>query len=359
VVELAERFRAKHQMTDAALDAVRWIVGHIEQQGGALSLAGQRFALLGAGAELAPTPALLAAGADVLWVDVAEPTALHERGTELAGRLWRAEGASDVLQQPREIAAAISAFAAEGPVHVGMFAYAGGASREWRLGAAMNAIVRSLDRTVPASVSLFVSPTTAATMQPEDVSAASERLAARPAWQSLLRVAGALPTPGYLEADGHCVSRSIVSIQGLSYQAAQYISKISAAETYAVYGLDLSGESRQPLTVSANVAGITNTRSLAHPLFQAAFIGAARFGVQIFGSSTTRALGGLMILHDLLNPEAPGAAGVHAQDPRQKVERMLAQQVHGGIYGLPYVLEPAIRASAVIGMARRPAVLFR
>jgi hypothetical protein len=149
-----------------------------------------------------------------------------------------------------------------------------------------------------------------------------------------------------------------VSIQGLSYQAAQYISKLLAAETFAVYGTDLDGTTRRPLTVSANVAGITRTRSLAHPLFQAAFIGAPHFGVRIFDPAETRGLSGLLILHDLLNPNAPGAAGVQPVDVRKKASALLSQQVHGGIYSLPYVLEHAIRIAALIGMGRKPSLLL-
>src|SRR5204862_6492784 len=137
---------------------------------------------------------------------------------------------------------------------------------------------------------------------------------------------------------------------------AQYIGKLAAAETFAVYGNDLNGDTPRPITVSANVAGITRTRSLSHPLFRAAFIGAPYFGVRIFEPDTTRALSGLLILHDLLNPHAPGAAARQFGDARTKAARLLSQQVHGGIYGLPYVLEHAIRVAALIGMGSRPDV---
>jgi hypothetical protein len=359
VISLAERLFAQHELTDAALAALRWIVEHIEERGGRLDLRGMRFALLGAGAELAPTRMLLSAGAEVLWIDLAEPERMLATTDGLAGGLWRAKTASDLLEAPGEIAAAISAFAADGPVHLGMFAYASGASQEWRLGAAMNAIAAAADPAQLASISLLVSPTTAANLQPESVRGADERFEQRPAWQSALHRTGLLPTPGYYEAHGVRIARSTVSIQGLSYQAAQYISKLAAAESFAVLGTGLSQETPRPITVSANVAGITRTRSLAHPLFQAAFIGAPHFGVRIFEPTTTRALSGLLLLHDLLNPAAPGAAAVRQADAKEKAERLLSQQIHGGIYSLPYVLEPAIRMAALIGMGRRPSLLFR
>jgi hypothetical protein len=65
-----------------------------------------------------------------------------------------------------------------------------------------------------------------------------------------------------------------------------------------------------------------------------------------------------LILHDLLNPEAPGSARVQPDDVREKAAALLSQQVHGGIYGLPYVLEHTIRIAALIGMGRRPSVLL-
>jgi hypothetical protein len=357
ILELCERFVREHQMTHAALAAARFIIEYVEARDGALDLSGERFALLGAGAELAPTPLLLRAGARVLWVDVAEPRS-RVAPESVAGELLIAPGARDILRAPREVAAALTRFGEDGPIHVGMFAYAAGASQEWRLGAAMNAIVRHLPPALVRSLALLVSPTMPASVQPEDAAAADDKLAHRPRWQALGRGLGALPTPGRLEQDGACISRSIVSIQGLSYQAAQYVSKVCAAESFALYGVTGGDGPAHPVTVSANVAGITNTRSLAHPLFQAAFIGAPSFDVRIFQPETTRALSGLLVLSDLLNPDSPGSARVQPARAADKARGLLSQQVHGGIYSLPYELEAAIRVAAVLGMARKPSVLW-
>lgn len=359
VLDLVERLHDAHQLTDAARAALGWIVEHIAQRGGKLDLRGQRFALLGAGAELAPTRLLLRAGASVLWVDPADPARALAGESGLSGVVVRAPEAANLLERPREIAAAIAQFAAEGPVHVGLFAYAGGASQEWRLGAAMNAIVASLDPALVRSVSLLVSPTTASVLSPESVRAEEARRAAAPGWQRLLARAGLLQAPGHHREHGQHVALATVSIQGLSYQAAQYISKIAAAEAYAVYGNRLHEQGAgTPLTVSANVAGITRTRSLSHPLFEAAFAGAHHFGVRIFDPATTRALSGLMILHDLLNPAAPGAAA-RGGEARERAARVHGQQIHGGIYGLPCVLEGVIRAAAVAGLSRNPSLLWK
>jgi hypothetical protein len=359
VIELAERLGAENHLTQPVIAALRFIVELIEARGGALDLRGERFVILGAGAELAPTRMLLQAGARVLWVDLAEPEAALGDMSALAGTLVHAPDARNLLEAPREITAAITAFAEGAPVHVAMFAYASGSSREWRLGAAMNAIATSLPPQLIRSLSLLVSPTTCPMILPESAEQAERAYAQRPMWQSALHLGGLLPAPGHYQAHGVRIGLCTVSIQGLSYQAAQYIAKLASAETFALHGTDLRAEVARPVTVSANVAGITRTRSLSHPLFEAAFIGAPRFGVRIFDPPTTRALSGLLILHDLLNPAAPGAAAQQPSDPRAKAAALFSQQVHGGIYSLPFVLEHAIRAAAVIGMGSKPSLLFK
>lgn len=359
VIDLVERLAESGDLTAAALRGLRWIVEHIEARGGVLDLRGERFVLLGAAAELAATALLLRAGATVLWVDLADPARWLSTHDAQSGTVMHADGAYNLLEQPRAVRAAIERFAADaGPVHVGLFAYASGASREWRLGASMNAIVSHLDPASVKSLSLLVSPTTVPSLQPESLRAAERQLAAEPLWKAALWRAGLLQKPGHYAADGVQIGLATVSIQGLSYQAAQYISKLVAAESFAVYGPAWGGTAVAPVTVSANVAGITRTRSLSHPLFAAAFVGAPRFGVRIFDPDTTRALSGLLILHDLLNPAAPGSASSAAK-PAAKAAALFSQQVHGGIYNLPYPLEQAIRVAAVIGMGQKPSVLLR
>lgn len=363
-LRLVDRMEERNQVTAAAAKGLRWSIEHIEGQGGVLDLRDHRFVLLGAGAELAPTAALLAAGATVLWIDLADAeryvkTRLPE--PQRAGTLVQASQPLDLLETPASIRAAIDAFAADGgPVHLGAFAYASGSSKEWRLGAIMNAIASHLAPTSLRSLAMWVSPTTVPLLQDESLAAAERQLAREPVWKATLSRTGILAKPGHYAHNGVRVGLSTVSIQGLSYQAAQYISKLCAAETFAVYGSAFhDADTSRPLTVSANVAGITRTRSLSHPLFAAAFIGAPRFGVHIFAPETTRALSVLLMLHDLLNPAAPGHAAVNGSDVAQKLTLLHSQQMHGGIYNLPYQLESAIRIAALIGMGKNPSLLLR
>jgi hypothetical protein len=361
VLRLADHLRAQHHLNDRTAAAIRWIVEHIEAAGGTLDLTGHRFALLGASAELAPTASLLRAGATVLWVDLADPDralAPHGGIDELAGTILTAPEARDLLRQPREVAATIRRFAEDGPVHVGLFAYAPGAARELRLAASMDAIARSLGPDVVRSVALYISPTTPATVAPEDREAARLRLEHQPRWKKALIRVGALRTPGHHVHDDTVIARAIVTLQGPSYQAAQYLTKMAAAEVWATSGAGLGADAARPVTVSANVAGITNTRSLEHPLFQAAFVGAPTFHIQIFEPPTTRALSALVMLHDVLNPAAPGAARLD-EPPAVRAAAALSQQVHGGVYSTPWLFEHTVRFGAMLGLSRRPSVLWK
>lgn len=329
VVGLVDRLAQHNALTPAAAEALRWAAASD------LDLAGRKVVLLGAGAELAPTPLLLAAGADVLWIDISDP-ALDP--AEYRGTLRYVKGGADLLVQPKEILATISEFAGDDKISIGMFAYAAGQGREWRLEAAMNAIARALPRGSVEAVGLYISPTSAAHVQPADVEAGDRRKSKAPVWQRALCRAGALG-PAFAEDGGQRVSRAIVPLQGASYQAAQYIAKALAAEAFAT--------SRRVGAVSANVAGITNTRSMSLPVFQAAFVGAELFDIRIFETETTRWLSGLLLMHDWLNPPAqPGPPEV-----------LFERQIHGGVYTSGYKLIDAINYAAVYGFARRPSLL--
>ncbi len=330
-LRFAEKLHADHHMTTAALEGLRWIMRHAKENGGVIDLRGKKFAMLGAAAELSPAPLLLQGGASVLWIDPHALTSAH------AGTIAHAESARDLLREPSAIARAIETFANGEALHVGMFAYAPGKGRELRLAETMNAITEHLRaRGTVASVSMFVSPTSPAAVQPEDVAVVRSRAKQPASWQRALELSGVIRGPGFYGDDANAVARAVIVLQGAAYQAAQYISKTLRAEVWAHDGL----------RVSANVAGISRTRSLEHPLFLAAFEGAPSFGVRIFDSSTTRALATLLMLSDLLR-EPASAEGVHVR------------QIHGGVYDVPWQFEASVRAAAVLGAAKKPAVLFR
>ncbi|MBM4383014.1 MAG: hypothetical protein FJ091_06545 [Deltaproteobacteria bacterium] len=349
---LGEALVARDLATPAVAEALAWIAANALDAMGRLDLGSRRFALMGAAAEIAPTRFLLEAGAEVLWLDVAPPPEKWLGDDSLSGRVVTGERLGDLLAQPREIAAAIGSFASTGAVDCGLFAYAPGAGREWRLASTMNAIVDAVGPERVRSAALYVSPTHPAVLSQPELAMATRRTLAMPGWQRALGSLGLLGTAGQTpEGSAARVQRSVVPIQGASYQAAQYVEKVLAMERWAAYGI--AGRGGQA-ALSANVAGITRTHSLEHPLFSAAYLGCGTFGVETFAPETTRPLNALLLLHDLLNPKAAGAPGA---ERAHDIQRVFAQRVHGGLYGLPFDLQPMLVAAGVIGFAKKPALL--
>jgi hypothetical protein len=343
---LVEDLTERDLLGASAQAALRWLLDHALDEAGELDLGERRFALLGAGAELAPTTLLLEAGAEVLWIDRAAPPETLAKDSALSGRLRLPRAPIDLLEQPEVAVATLARFAEAGPIDLGLYAYAPGAGREWRLEAAMNAIVDALPQDAIRSVSLLVSPTAPLPLGPGERAARERRYLARPAWYRALDRLGLLGSDAPVRVDDVEVPRLVVALQGASYQAAQYLEKVLAAERWLA-------RPGRGFSVSANVAGISRTRSLSHPLFEAAYAGAASFGVETFQPETTRALNGLLTLHDLLNAHAPGAAGATDADA------LLGQRFHGGFHVVPNAVDPSLRVAAGIGLVKQPALLGR
>lgn len=341
LAELGRLLVSRGLITPKAAEALAWVSGSL-LDAGPLNLTGRKIAVLGAGAEMAPTRLWLEAGADVLWLDTEAPPRSWWEKPGMSGRLfWPADNV-DLLANPHAVLATLIDFSAGTPLDVGLYAYAPGQARELRLTASMNALVNALPDELVASVTMLVSPTTPTAMSAADLGLMRARLAGRPAWE------GALARLGLLGRGGGCVTvgdaaatRTVVAIQGASYQAAQYLGKIMMAESWSSHGRLGSIES-QPLRVSANTAAITRTRSLSHPVFAAAFGGAAAFGVETLTPRQSRRVNGLLAVHDWMHPDLPVPGDV---------------RVHGGIHLLPYPLGSALRVAAAFGFARSPRLL--
>jgi hypothetical protein len=349
IAELARNFLARHTITRAAAEGMEWVARQPS-----INLSGQKFVMMGAGAELAPTEILLNAGATVLFLDLSSAEKYVADRAIQSGTVVHAPGGANLLTQPREIAATIEAFAAGDPVHIGAFAYVGGEAREWRLTAAMNAVIRALDPAVVGSVGLYVSPTAPAQAQPEDA-AASLRGFAEPRFSDLKWRGMRLLKRNLHEHEGTFWPRNIVSLQGASYLAAQYVEKRLAAEVFAARGVKEGGN--RPVTVSANVAGITRTRSMQIPTFQAGFAGAPSLGLETYDPETTRWLSGLLYLNGVLAPEAVGSYRNPFEDENERVRRLSSLQVHGAVYAHPYAVEGAITRAALIGLVKKPRLI--
>lgn len=339
LASLGERLVSRQVITREAADALSRVQNRLVNSG-IISLRERRVAMLGAGAEMAPTAAWLRAGADVLWLDTVAPPAAWFSANDFNGRLFWPDKPVDLLTRPQEVLATLLAWSEAGPVDLGLYAYAPGQAREMRLTGVMNAIVNALPPGRIRSVTLLVSPTTPARLSAADRSAMATRKATQPVWQKLLTGVGLLSSaPGCSVRGEVAVSRSVVGIQGASYQAAQYIGKVLTAECWA--------RTPEGFRVSANTAAITRTRSLEHPVFAAAFGGTSAFDVETMLPEQSRVLNGLLALHDWFaeSPPVPGTV-----------------RVHGGVHVLPCPLESALKAAAAIGFARSPrliAGLFR
>ena len=349
IVRLAESMAARHELSRPAVDALAWIARQ-----GAIDLSGEKFVVMGAAAEIAPTELLLEAGATVLFVDVQDGAAWAAARGIGNGTLVFVPGGADLVSQPREIAATIAAFAGGSPVHVGAFAYRGGQNMEWRLAAAMNAIVRALGPGIVASVAMAISPTSPAQASAEDAAEAARRLAQPSVADRFWRAIG-VQRPSHHEQGGEAWPRTVVGMQGTSYLAAQYFEKRLAAEIYGTRG-PRPGE-RRPVRVSANVAGITRTGSMDIPLFQAGFVGASALGVQSYAAETTRALSGLVYLENLLNPASIAAPAAAHADENEHARRLHATQIHGGLFAYPYAIDATMVRAGLIGLAKNPALI--
>jgi hypothetical protein len=346
LTDLGHELVRRRVATAAAGAALAWVADRL-LDAQTLRLTERKIVVFGANAEMAPTRSWLEAGAEVLWLDVAPPPDNWFEDTKLAGRLHWPSANIDLLKQPREALATITEFSAGSPVDLCLYAYAPGHARELRLTGVMNAIVNALPAELIASVTMLISPTTPTALGHDDLAGVRERLESRPLWEAALAGLGLLGRGGgsisvnSKAADHTAATRTVVSIQGTSYQAAQYLGKVMMAECWSSHGAPAI-EQTNPLRVSANTAAITRTRSLDHPIFAAAFGGSAAFGVETFTPRQSRSINGLLALHDWHHPDLPVPGAI---------------RVHGGIHTLPYPLEPALRIAAGIGFARSPRLL--
>ncbi len=342
ISELGELLVQRNMITPQAGDALRWVSEELLEDG-KLLLAGRKIVMLGANAEMSPVQHWLHAGADVLWLDVKPPPSDWLEAEGWAGRVcWPAHGTDLLRTNPRDLLSTLIEFSNGEPVDLGLYAYAPGKARELRLTACMNALVNALPASSIRSVTLLVSPTTPTEQSGHDLKAMQARKGARPGWEAALDQLGLLGQGGgSVMTQDAAATRTVVGIQGASYQAAQYLGKVMMAECWARHGIPMSS-APEPLRVSATTAAITQTRSLQHPIFDAAFKGADAFGVETFTPALSRGVNGLLAVHDWFHPtrQVPGGA-----------------RVHGGIHTLPYPLESALRAAAVLGFVRSPRLL--
>jgi len=327
---LSDLLVSRRIMNSSAGEALTWLQRQVLAVDG-LDLHGHKVVVFGAGAEMASARLFLAAGADVLWLDLVAPLA-EITADSFSGKLFWPDKPMDLLLEPVKVLSTILEFAGDDAVHLCLYAYAPGQAREIRLTGAMNAIVEALPQDAVRSITMLVSPTTTSELHAQDVLDIEARKSDAPYWEQALGRVGMMGRPGVAGCRYASVTRTLVNIQGTSYQAAQYLGKLMAAEAWHARGI----------RVSANTAAITQTRSLDHPVFDAAFGGAKALQVETFTPLQSQTINGLLSLHDWLSPDRPPPGRA---------------RVHGGIHTLPYPLDKALRIAAAIGFARSPGLL--
>ena len=340
LASLSQALVSEKIISAGAKEALVWLDQYIGKKD-SINLSARKIVVFGASAEMAPTAQFNAAGAEILWLDLTPPTKLAESHFRGGAVQFPVDGIN-LLTQPAEILATILEFAAGQRLDLCLYAYSPGQARAMRLTAARNAIVNALPKALIESITLLLSPTTATPLDQIDLAAMNQRKNNRPRWEAVLDGLGLLGRGGGASIKGELgASRALVGIQGASYQAAQYLAKLMTAETWAQNTPTDSNEERL-FRVSANTAPITLTRSIAHPVFDAAFVGATAFGIQTFTPTQSQILNGLLAVHDWVHPTVPQPGKI---------------RVHGGIHTLPYPMNTALRVAAAIGFVQSPKLL--
>ena len=337
-------------------DAVRAVADHPEW----LQLPGRTIAVLGAGAEVGPLPALLSWGAHVIAVDLPRPpiwqrlldTTRRSGGTLLvpiahdnAGQRCGEASDEEIAQRAgldliTDVPAAAGWLAAvDGPLVLGNYVYADGAANV-RLSAAVDALtVRLQAERDDVALAFLATPTDVFAVPAEVVAQsalayATRSRAAKLAGRPLRTLSGGrLLRRAYMPGADPGINDSLVLQQGPNYALAKRLHRWRA-----VVARDGGA------TVSMNVAPPSRTRSVVrNRALAAAYAGAHRFGVEIFEPATCRVLMAALLVHDLHTEGGP--AHVH---PWQDEAHAAA---HGGLWRMAYAPRSALGLAAALGYA--------
>ncbi|MFI6871448.1 hypothetical protein [Nocardia sp. NPDC050406] len=335
-----------------------------------LRVPGRQVALLGAAAEMGPLEPLCEWGADILAIDVPIPavadriaeTARRGAGSVTVPQLDGAFAASavarfagaieatatglDIATRAPEVAAWLLAQAApDKDLVLGMYGYSDGA-RHVALTAAADAIAVRLLEQRPGTALAYLSTPTDAYLVPGSVVAEAhrrwdERGRALGAMHGGLRLgsAGNLCRRGYSEqhtaADGARwgVADMLLPMQGPNYALAKRIQRWRGLTAAAAGN-----------PVSLNVAPASWTRSVTrNRVFDYAYSGAGRFGIEVFPAQTARYLMAAKLAVDLADAD---------RLPSEHPEALLyADANHGGFWRQPFDPKSVLPLAALLGAA--------
>jgi len=337
-------------------DAVRTVAAHPQW----LRLPGRTVVALGAGAEVGPVPALLSWGARVIAIDLpgspiwerlldtarrsggtlVVPVADDKPGRHQPGgsdQVIAERAGLDLLSDVPAIAGWLAAV--EGPLVLGNYLYADGASNV-RLAAAADVLtVRLQASRGDVALAFLATPTDVFAVPAEAVAQAARAYATRsPASKlagGMLRTlsGGRLLRRAYTPGAEPGINDSLVAQQGPNYALAKRLHRWRAT---------LARDSGA--TVSMNVAPPSRTRSVVkNRALAAAYAGAYRFGVEVFEPATCKVLMAALLVHDLHTSGGPAYA-----HPWQDEAHAAA---HGGLWRIAYAPRSALELAAALGYA--------
>ena len=338
-----------------------------------LDLRDIEIAVLGAGAELAPTRPLLRWGAHVHAIDLPRPELwqrLIATTRSTAGRLRipipldasgqppfvvggqvhpdddaivAARAGADLLHQTPELLTWLREI--QQPFVLGTYAYADGAAHVL-LSMAADALITELTAQRSDLTLAFLATPTDVFMVP--MAAVEE---SRRRWESR-GIGGLLQSPlrllrqfepnyptTFTAEDGteFGINDSLVPQQGPNYALAKRLQRWRALVARA-----------DGLTVSLNLAPATKTTSVVkNRALAAAYAGAGRFGVEVFDPPTTTTLMAALLVHDLRNPSAAARPSTPLANPMD----LFAQAAnHGGLWRAAYAPRSVLGIAAILGM---------
>ena len=330
-------------------------------------------ALLGAGAEMAPTRSLLRWGARVHAIDLPRP-AIWEHLTAItrstAGTLRIpialdsqgnppfvvggdvhpdddpticAAAGADLLTYAPEVRTWLAEI--DQPFVLGTYAYADGATHAL-LSVASDAITTSLSaERSDLTLAFLATPTDVFVVPIECVEESRKRWGSRGIGgllQAPLRIANQFepnyPTT-YTTLSGQRIglNDSIIPQQGPNYILAKRIQRWRALAARA-----------DGIPVSLNLAPATRTRSVVrNRALAAAYAGADKFGVEVFDPSTSTTLMAAMLVHDLRNPASPANPATELTNP---MDLFASGANHGGLWRAAYAPRSVLGIAALLGM---------
>ena len=370
--ELSLPFRGQRLSGDTLLAQVdRWVergvvepsvtgaVGRVVAHPEWLRLDGWTVGVVGAGAEMGPTRALLRWGARVAALDLPVPrlwerlgeTARRQAGTLLvpvrdpAARLPTSAGVDLTTAAP---AAATWLTGLDGSpdardgasgrrLVIGNYVYADGADNV-RVSVAVDVLTTDLlARRDDVALAFLATPTDVFAVPREAVEHATRSYgersrAARLIGRPLRTVSGGrLLQRAYAPGSDPGTSDCLVPQQGPNYALAKRLQRWRATT-----------ERARGRVVSFKVAPPTRTRSvLKNRALAAAYAGAHRFGVEVFEPATSNVLMAALLVHDLHT-----GGGPHHEHPWQDEAHAA---VHGGLWRTAYAPRSALGLAALLG----------